>query len=55
MKNKQVFLVQIKKQSIFAATKYEMEPTIMTMLDELSEWKLTKPEVVILSKSKSTS
>jgi hypothetical protein len=45
MKNKQVFLVQIKKLSIFAATKYEMGATIMTMVDKLSEWKLTKPEV----------
>jgi hypothetical protein len=45
MKNRQVFLVQIKKISIFAATKYEMGATIMTMVEELSEWKLTKSEV----------
>jgi hypothetical protein len=44
-KQASVFGANLKKLSIFAATKYEMGETIMTMVDELSEWKLTKPEV----------
>jgi hypothetical protein len=44
-KQASVFVANFEKLSIFAATKYEMGATIMTIVEELSKWKLTKPEV----------